>query len=142
MILVDANVLIYASDSDSPHHAKALGWLEDKLNGSARVGLPWTCLLAYMRIVTNPRVMPRPATMTAARLQIRSWLECDAVWVPLPGERHADILDGLLALTGIHGNLVMDAHLAALAIEHGLEICSADSDFVRFPVRWINPLTV
>jgi toxin-antitoxin system PIN domain toxin len=141
VILVDANILIYASDGDSPHYAKAHGWLEDKLNGSARVGLPWTCLLAFMRIVTNPRVMSRPATMTAARSQIRTWLECDSVWVPSPGEQHADILDGLLAVGGIHGNLVMDAHLAALAIEHGLEICSADSDFMRFPnVRWTNPL--
>ena len=143
MILVDANILIYASDGDSPHHAKAHGWLDDRLNGPTRVGLPWTCLLAFMRIVTNPRVMARPAAMTAARSQIRTWLECDSVWIPTPGERHAEILDGLLALAGIHGNLVMDAHLAALAIEHGLEICSADADFVRFPnVHWINPLTI
>jgi len=143
VILVDANILIYALDDDSPHHAKAYGWLEDKLNGSARVGLPWPCLLAFMRIVTNPRVMSRPATMNAARTQVRAWLECDAVWIPSPGERHAHILDGLLALGGVHGNLVMDAHLAALAIEHGLEICSADADFMRFPnVRWTNPLTV
>jgi toxin-antitoxin system PIN domain toxin len=143
VILVDANILIYASDGDSPHHARAHRWLEGKLNGTAQVGLPWTCLLAFMRIVTNPRVMARPATMTAARAQVRTWLECDSVWIPSPGERHAGILDGLLASGDIHGNLVMDAHLAALAIEHGLEICSADTDFVRFPnIRWTNPLTV
>jgi len=142
VILIDANILIYASDGDSPHHARAHGWLEDRLNGSARVGLPWTCLLAFMRIVTNPRVVSRPATMNAARTQVRTWLECDAVWIPSPGERHADILDRLLASGGVHGNLVRDAHLAALAIEHGLEICSADADFMRFPnVRWTNPLT-
>ena len=94
-----------------------------------------------MRIVTNPRVMVRPATMAAARSQIRIWLECGSVWIPAPGERHAEILDGLLALPGIHANLVMDAHLAALAVEHGLEIYSADTDFARFPkVRWKNPL--
>lgn len=77
MIPVDANLLIYASDGDSPHHAKAHGWL-DKLNGSARVGRPWTCLLAFMRVVTNPRVMSRPATVTAARSKVRPWLECDS----------------------------------------------------------------
>jgi toxin-antitoxin system PIN domain toxin len=141
VILVDASILIFASDGDSLQHAAAHSWLEDRLNGSVRVGLPWICLLAFMRIVTNPRVMMRPATMAAARSQVRIWLECDSVWIPSPGERHAEILDGLLALPGIHGNLVMDAHLAALAVEHGLEICSADADFARFPtVRWENPL--
>ena len=141
MILVDANILIYASDGDSPQYAKAHGWLEDKLNGSARVGLPWTCLLAFMRIVTNPRVMRRPASMAVARAQARSWLDCPAVWIPLPGERHAEIFDGLLAVPGVHGNLVMDAHIAALAIEHGLQVHSTDSDFARFPnLRWLNPL--
>lgn len=143
MILVDANILIYASDSDSPHHARARGWLDDKLNEPAPVGLPWTCLLAFLRIATNPRIMSRPATMADARAQVRMWLECETVWTPSPGERHAEILDGLLTLPGVHANIVMDAHLAALAIEHGLEICSADADFARFPnVRWTNPLTV
>ncbi len=82
--MVDANILIYVSDGDSPQYAKAHSWLEDKVNGSARVGLPWTCLLDFMRIVTNPRVMSRPAAMTAARSQIRTWLECDSVWIPAP----------------------------------------------------------
>lgn len=141
MILVDANILIHAFDTDSPQHASAHGWLEGRLNETARVGLPWTSLLAFLRIVTNPRVMQRPSTMAAARAQTRSWLECPAVWIPLPGERHAEILDGLLAAPGVQGNLVMDAHIAAWAIEHGLQVHSTDSAFARFPnLHWINPL--
>jgi len=141
VILVDANILIYAFDSDSPRHVPAHRWLEARLNGAVRVGLPWTSLLAFLRIVTNPRVMQRPATMATAREQARSWLSCPVVWIPLPGERHAEILDGILAAPGIHGNLVMDAHIAALAIEHGLQVCSTDSDFARFPdLRWVDPL--
>ncbi|MBX9944262.1 MAG: PIN domain-containing protein [Reyranella sp.] len=141
MILVDANILIYATNRQSAAHAEARAWLEERLNDSGRVGLPWMCLLAFLRLATNPRVMTRPASMVAARAQVRAWLDCDQVWVPAPGERHVEILDDLLALPGIHGNLVMDAHLAALAIEHGLQVCSTDSDFARFPgARWVNPL--
>lgn len=141
MILVDANILIYAFDADSPQHASAHRWLDACLNDAARVGLPWPSLLAFLRIVTNPRVMQRPASMGTARAQARTWLASPAVWTPQPGERHVEILDGLLAMPGVHGNLVMDAHIAALAIEHGLQIHSTDSDFARFPnVRWINPL--
>ncbi len=81
--------------------------------------------------------------MAAARVQVRTWLGAPAAWTPQPGERHAEILDGILAIPGVHGNLVMDAHLAALAIEHGLQVHSTDSDFARFPgLRWINPLIV
>jgi uncharacterized protein len=141
VILVDANILIYAFDADSPQHVPAHKWLDECLNEAARVALPWTSLLAFLRIVTNPRVMRRPASMAVARAQARSWLDCPAVWIPLPGERHAEIFDGLLAVPGVHGNLVMDAHIAALAIEHGLQVHSTDSDFARFPnLRWLNPL--
>ncbi len=140
MILVDANILIYSVDRSSALHESARTWLEQKLNGAERVGLPWQILLAYLRIVTNPRIMARPATMAAARAQVRTWLESEVAWIPAPGDRHIDILDRVLALPGVHGNLVMDAHLAALAIEHGLEIQSTDSDFARFPsLRWVNP---
>ncbi|MBM3646365.1 MAG: type II toxin-antitoxin system VapC family toxin [Alphaproteobacteria bacterium] len=141
MILVDANILIYAFDADSPQHVAAYDWLDARFNGTARIALPWSSLLAFLRIVTNPRVMRRPASMVEARAQVRSWLDCPAVWIPTPGERHAEILDSLLAAVNVHGNLVMDAHLAALALEHGLELHSTDSDFARFPgLRWLNPL--
>ena len=142
MILVDANILIYAFNSDSLHHRVADRWLNARLSEDQRVGLPWPVLLAVLRVVTNPRAMTQPIAMSTARAQVRHWLESPAVWCPAPGDRHMRILDDLLALPGIQGNLVTDAHLAALAIEHGLEVCSADSDFARFPgVRWRNPLT-
>ncbi len=142
MILVDANILIYAFDADTPRHGAARKWLDGSLSNATRVALPWTSLLAFLRIVTNPRVMHRPVGMAEARAQVRSWLASPSAWIPQPGERHAEILDGLLAAPGIHGNLVTDAHVAALAIEHGLEVHSADSDFARFPnLRWVNPLT-
>lgn len=141
MILVDANILIYAFDIDSPRHEIARKWLDDSLGNASRVALPWLSLLAFLRIVTNPRAMHRAASMAAARAQVRSWLASPIAWIPQPGERHAEILDGLLAASGVQGNLVMDAHIAALAIEHGLLVYSADSDFARFPgMRWINPL--
>lgn len=142
MILVDANILIYAFDSNSPQHRAAFRWLDGRLNGTTRVAIPWMNLLAFLRIVTNPRIMERPASMHQARTQVGLWLGCPVVWSPAPGESHAEILDRLLAAPGIHGNLVMDAHIAALAIEHGLEVCSTDSDFARFDdLRWSNPLT-
>lgn len=141
MILVDANLLIYAFDAASPHHVSARRWLDGCLNETARVALPWTSLLAFLRIVTNPRVMQRPVSMAIARAQVSSWLECPAVWIPAPGDRHAEILDSLLAAPGVQGNLVTDAHIAALAIEHGLQVHSTDSDFARFPkLDWVNPL--
>ena len=143
MILVDANILIYAFDADSPQHVSARRWLDGRLNDTARVALPWPSLLAFLRIVTNPRVMQRPASMEIARPQVRTWLASPAAWTSQPGERHGEILDAILAVPGVHGNLVMDAHLAALAIEHGLQVHSTDSDFARFPgLRWINPLIV
>jgi uncharacterized protein len=141
VILVDANILIYAFDEDSPRHAVAREWLEDRLNESTRVALPWTSLLAFLRIVTNPRVMHKPSSMAGARAQVRLWLESPAVWIPTPGDRHLEVLDRLLATPGVQGNLVMDAHIAALAIEHGLRVNSTDSDFARFPgLDWIDPL--
>ena len=141
MILLDANLLIYAHVNSFPQHAQARDWLDAKLSGSGPVGLPWPSLLAFLRIVTNPRVFERPATTAKAWRQVRAWLEADAVWIPQPTERHADVLETLLTATGVQANLVPDAHLAALAIEHGLLLCSTDGDFGRFQeLRWQNPL--
>jgi hypothetical protein len=142
MILVDANLLIYAHVAGSPHHAQAQTWLDEQLRGSVRVGLPWMCLLAFLRIVTNPRIHSRPENIPDAWRQVAEWLVQEPVWIPPPTERHAGILKDQLDTSGAHGNLVYDAHLAALAIEHGLVLCSADADFARFPqLRWHNPLT-
>jgi toxin-antitoxin system PIN domain toxin len=141
VILVDANLLVYASMSAFAQHPRARAWLDSRLNGRARVGLPWPSLLAFMRIATNPRLFRPPRAMAEAWTQVNSWLERDVAWVPTPTDRHADILAELLAAPGVQGNLVHDAHLAALAIEHGLELCSTDGDFARFAnLRWSNPL--
>jgi toxin-antitoxin system PIN domain toxin len=139
VILVDANLLIYASAPESAQHEVAKGWLDDRLNGSTRVGLPWPSLLAFMRIVSNPRLF-QGASLSQARSQVRAWLELPSTWVPAPGAEHARLLDELLEEERAH-RLVPDAHLAALALEHGLILCSSDGDFARFPrLRWEDPL--
>ena len=141
MILVDANLLIYAHVSSFSQHDAARDWLDRQLDDFTRVGLPWASVLAFLRLVTNPRVFERPEPMVEAWSQIIAWLECEAAWVPEPTERHSELLGRFLSLPGMHANLVPDAHLAALAIEHGLTLCSADSDFARFPgLPWLNPL--
>jgi uncharacterized protein len=142
MMLIDANILIYAHVSSFVQHDPARDWLDQQLNASSPVGLPWVSLLAFLRLVTNPRVFEKPEPISEAWQQVRSWLASDIAWVPQPTERHADILDKFLMLPGVHGNLVPDAHLAALAVEYGLTLYSTDGDFARFQgLRWINPIT-
>jgi toxin-antitoxin system PIN domain toxin len=141
VILVDANILIYAHVSSFKQHAAAREWLDRQLNGPAPVGLPWASVLAFLRLVTNSRVFERPESILDACGQVRTWLACETVWAPQPTQRHAELLGEFLALPGVHGNLVPDAHLAALAVEHGLTLCSTDGDFARFrALRWINPI--
>ena len=142
MILVDTNILIYAHVRAYTQHQFAKTWLDQQFNGTAQVGLPWASLLGFLRIVTNPRVFERPAPIAEAWRQVRAWLACETAWIPHPTVRHADLLGDFLAQPGMQGNLVPDAHLAVLAIEHGLTLCSTDGDFARFPgLRWLNPLT-
>jgi hypothetical protein len=142
MILIDANLLVYAHVSSFAEHEPARTWLDLQLNGHSQVGLPWHSLLAFLRIVTNPRVFQRPESMVEAWKQVEAWLDQAVVWTPEPMERYREILGRLLAGTGMQANLVPDAHLAALAIEHGLLLCSTDGDFGRFSnLRWQNPLT-
>lgn len=141
MILVDANLLVYAHVSSLSQHENARGWLDDRLNGVTAVGLPWASLLGFLRLVTNPRIFERPESIPDAWKQVEGWLGCASVWIPMPLERHHEILKPLLLQSGMRANLVPDAHLAALAIEHGLTLCSTDGDFARFPnLRWENPL--
>jgi hypothetical protein len=141
LILVEVNLLLYATDRTYHQHARANAWLDDRLNGSERVGLPWSSLVAYLRIATNPRIFPNPITMKDAWWQVEDWLSRKVVWSPAPTERHAEIFAMVLAAVGVKGELVPDAHLAALAMEHDLELCSADQDSARFPgLRWSNPL--
>lgn len=141
MILVDANLLIYSQVSALPQHERARNWLESQLNGTTAVGLPWASLLAFLRIVTNPRILPRPEPVADAWRQVEEWLSCSPVWIPQPGARHAEVLGQLLEPSGLYANLIPDADLAALAIEHGLILCSSDGDFGRFTgLRWENPI--
>lgn len=140
-MLVDANLLLFARDSSAVRHEAARGWLERVLNGTTRVGLPWASLIAFVRIATHPRVYDAPLTIDQAWTQVEEWLAAPAAWVPSPTADHARILGALLRDQQVTGNLASDAHLAALAIAHGIELCSADSDFARFPdLRWRNPL--
>jgi toxin-antitoxin system PIN domain toxin len=143
VILVDANILVYSHVGSFAQHKPAREWLDLQLSGSTRVGLPWVSLLAFLRLVTNPRVFERPEPIADAWRQVRAWLACGTAWIPQPTERHANLLDQLLALPGVHANLLPDAHLAALALEHGLTLCSTDGDFARFTtLRWQNPLAL
>lgn len=140
-MLIDANILLYAVDSSSPFHAVAARWLTDSLNGSRNVGLPWPSLTAFLRISTHPRATSKPLTTDEAWSFVRDWLAAGTAWIPQPTERHAEILGSLLTSYQLRANLVPDADLAALAIEHGLTICSADTDFARFrEITWMNPL--
>jgi toxin-antitoxin system PIN domain toxin len=141
VILLDANLLVYARAATLPQHEGARQWLDRQLSGTARVGLPWQSLLAFVRIMANPRVFERPEPLDRAWRQVEEWLDQDSVWIPMPTDSHREALGGLLEQAAWSANLVPDAHLAALAIEHGLTLCSTDGDFARFRgLRWENPL--
>ena len=140
-MLVDANLLLYAVDRDSAWHDAAAAWWEATLNGDRRVGLAWQTVGAFLRISTHPRVVANPLTAAEATDYVQGWLEAPPVWIPPATPGTASILVDLIRRHHATGNLVTDAQLAALALEHGLVVCSTDSDFARFPeVRWENPL--
>lgn len=140
-MLVDANLLLYAVDEDSPFHERSVEWLTAALNGARRVGIPWMSLIAFLRISTNLRATDRPLSPSEAAAFVRDWLAADVVWHPAPGPRHGEIVLSLVEDGQLSGNLISDAHLAAIAIEHGLVLASNDSDFARFDgLRWENPL--
>ncbi len=141
MILVDANLLVYAYAREVPQHEEARRWLDEQLNGSFKVGLPWPSVLAFTRLISNPRIFERPVAPADAWKQVEEWLGLARAWVPLPTDQHCQILARLIDQIGSRANLVPDAHLAALALEHGLTLCSTDGDFARFPeLDWVNPL--
>lgn len=140
-MLVDANLLLFSVDRVSPYHDRAAAWLSEQLNGERRVALPWESLTAFVRIATHSRATPTPLSPSAAWEFVEAWLAVPTAWIPVPTEQHVAVLRELIAKYGLAGNLVPDGHLAALAIEHGLELASADTDFARFTeLRWVNPL--
>jgi len=139
--LPDANILIYALDDTSVHHEKARNWLENTLSGRETVAWAWQVLLAVVRITTKQAIFLRPFQADEILDVVDGWTAQPNTVVIHPSDRHATVLRNLLVPVGTAGNLTVDAHLAALAIEHGAELCSADSDFARFPgLRWSNPL--
>jgi len=141
MILLDANLLIYAYDGSSPFHDRARPWLEALFSGSDIVLLPWATILAFVRITTNPRAFAAPLTVVEATGIVASWREQPVVRPASPGERHFAILERFLVDGQARGPLVSDAHLAALAVEHGAVLYTSDRDFARFPgLRHVNPL--
>jgi hypothetical protein len=141
MILVDVNLLLYAEDEVFAEHALARSWWDEQLSGVAPVCLCWQVLTAFIRISTNRRVFANPISLSKATQRVQSWLDQPCTRIVQPTQGHWEILKQLLVDGQASGNLVSDAHLAALAIEHGCELASTDSDFSRFPrLKWRNPL--
>lgn len=133
MVIVDANVLLYAVDSAAADHERSRTWLDASLAGAEAVGLAWVALLAFIRIATHPAIFPEPASVEDAVTQVESWIAAPAAVIAQPSVRHAAVLGGLLREVGTAGNLSTDAHLAALAIEYRATVVSYDRGFARFP---------
>lgn len=139
--LIDANLLIWAHHAHFPHHEQTRRWWRDLLSSAALVGLPWPSILAFLRVSTHPRALERPIELDDAWHVVGGWLARPNVWVPVPTERHARVLEPLLLGARAAGNHTTDAHLAALAVEWGLELLSADRGFARFSgLHWRDPL--
>jgi toxin-antitoxin system PIN domain toxin len=142
LILVDANILLYAEDSLSAFHQKARKWWDDQLSGRDPVCLCWTVLSAFIRISTNPRVFENPLSLEQALGRIQSWFEQPCTRIIRPTENHWTTFQQMLNDGQAVANLVIDAHIAALALEHGCTVASTDADFYRFPkLKWVNPLS-
>jgi toxin-antitoxin system PIN domain toxin len=140
VILIDANLLIYAKVAELPQHERARTWLDAQLNGITGVGMPWSSLIAFVRVVSNPRVFSRPVSVSDAWSQVDSWMGLLPVWVPQPTDLHVETIRRLIPQTG-RSDMVPDAHLAALALEYGLTLMTTDRDFARFDgLRWENPI--
>ncbi|HUP65191.1 MAG TPA: TA system VapC family ribonuclease toxin [Thermoanaerobaculia bacterium] len=142
MNLADANLLLYAYDAGSQRSVSAREWLEEQLNGSEPFALAWASIHAFLRIATHSSVFVRPLAIAEAIGAVDSWLMQPAVHVLEPGPRYWSILQKLLIEAQVRGNLVSDAHLAALAIEHGATLCTTDRDFTLFPgLRLLDPVS-
>jgi toxin-antitoxin system PIN domain toxin len=141
VIFVDVNLLIYAVNEDAPIHSRAKRWWESAVAGPETVGLTWSVLLAFLRLSTRPGAFRNPLPLELALDIIDEWLAQVHVTIVEPAARHRQILRGYLSAIGTGGNLVSDAHLAAIAVEHNATLYSSDADFSRFPgLRWCNPL--
>ena len=142
MIIPDINLLVYAYNSDAPHHDAARVWWEDCLSQSRQVGIPWVVSLGFVRVMTSRSILIDPMASGEALDHVRSWLERPQAHPLVPGPRHLEILTEIMRAAGASGRLTTDAHLAALSIETQSELHSNDADFSRFPgLRWVNPLS-
>jgi hypothetical protein len=139
--LLDASVLLHAYDPDFQRHQQSRTWLEKSFSDPEKVGLAWVAILAFLRISTNPRAFPRPFSVEEATRIVSEWLDRPNAVVLHPGMRHWAILRELLSTARARADLVTDAHLASLAIEHGAVLCTDDRDFARFPgLKTLDPL--
>ena len=137
MKIVDVNVLLNAVNEDADGHVAAKTWLVAALGRDETLGFSWQVILAFLRLSTLRYGHPTPLLVGEACDQVQQWLSSPPAEIVLPTQRHAAVLFELLDIAGTGGNLVNDAHLAALAIEHGAEVVSFDTDFARFPgLRW------
>lgn len=141
MKVVDLNLLLYATNSDAPQHSRAKRWWEASLNGDEEIGLTWPVLLGYLRLTTRAGLLPQPLTPRQALDTVGTWLGHPMTTVLHPGDEHWTVLQRLIGEAGAAGNLTTDAHLAAVAIEYGATLCTADADFMRFQeLKTVNPL--
>ncbi len=141
-MLLDANLLLYAVHERAEQHEQARAWMTEKLNGAVRVGFPWQSINAFLRISTHPRAFARPLDPDVAWGRVIDWLAAPVAWLPEPGTEYQRIFGELIRTHQARGNLIADAALAALAIEHGVSLASTDTDFARFRgLSWENPLT-
>ena len=132
MFIVDANVLLYAVNDSMPRHSRAKAWIEQALSGTESIGFTWVVLLAFVRLATRPGIFPAPLGITDPLDLVDAWLAARPAVVVEPTGRHVSVLRGFLEEAGAAGNLVTDAHLATLSVEHGATVCTFDTDFNRF----------
>ena len=143
MIVLDANLLLYAYDAGSPLHERARSWIEQVFSGEELIGLPWQTVAAFLRVITNPKLRGDRCTVEEATAIVDQWLAQPNVRLLGPGERHWSILRRAMVEGQVRGPLITDAQLAALAIEYGGVLHTTDRDFTRFPgLRWTNPVRI
>jgi toxin-antitoxin system PIN domain toxin len=141
VIVPDVNLLVYAYVRGLPQHERARRWWEDVMNADREVGVAAPALFGFLRLVTNRRVVRPPLAMDAALAHVEDWVSLPHVLFLVPGPRHLELAFALLRETRTAGDMTTDVQLAALALEHGGEVHSTDTDFGRFPrLRWVNPL--
>jgi len=142
VIVLDANILLYAYDSASPHHKKARTWVEQVFSGTEQIGLPWQMAAAFLRIMTNPKLQGERFTLDEAVAVVETWLEQPNIRILSPGENHWPLFRQMAVEGQAAGPLISDAHVAALTVEYGGVLHTTDRDFARFPdLRWVNPLS-